>query len=146
VTRVLLDTNVVLDFLLDRAPFADAAAALWQANEDGRIEAYVSVITPVNVFYIARKLKGAATARQLVESLLAVCRVCGPDRDMLLTALALPIKDFEDAVQVVSAQAESLDALVTRDPNDYKGIDFPITSAAGILEQLAEQRSSKPRV
>ena len=59
-TRVLLDTNVVLDFLLDRAPFADAAAALWQANDDGRIDAYVLVITPVNVFYIARKLKGAA--------------------------------------------------------------------------------------
>jgi predicted nucleic acid-binding protein len=49
VTRVLLDTNVVLDFLLDRAPFADAAAALWQANDEGRVEAYVSVITPVNV-------------------------------------------------------------------------------------------------
>jgi len=66
VTRVLLDTNVVLDFLLDRAPFADEAAALWQANDDGRIEAYVSAITPVNVFYVARKLKGIETARQLV--------------------------------------------------------------------------------
>ena len=83
---VLLDTNVILDFLLDRAPFADAAAALWQANEDGRIEAYVSVITPVNVFYIARKLKGATAARQLVESILAACRVCGPDRELLLSA------------------------------------------------------------
>jgi predicted nucleic acid-binding protein len=80
VTRVLLDTNVVLDFLLDRAPFADAAAALWQANDDRQIEAYISVVTPVNVFYIARKLKGAATARQLVESLLSACRVCAPDR------------------------------------------------------------------
>ena len=77
-TRVLLDTNVVLDFLLDREPFADAAAALWLANDEGPIEAYVSVITPVNVFYIARKLKGAATARHLVESLLAACRVCSP--------------------------------------------------------------------
>ena len=136
-TRVLLDTNVVLDFLLDRAPFADAAAALWQANDEGRIEAYVSVITPVNVFYIARKLKGAATARQLVGSLLATCRVCGPDRDLLLLALALPMKDFEDAVQVVSAQAESIDALVTRDPTDYKGVDFPVISVAGLLAQLA---------
>lgn len=135
-TRVLLDTNVVLDFLLDRAPFADAAAALWQANADGRIEAYVSVITPVNVFYIARKLKGAVMARQLVESLLAACRVCGPDRDMLLSALALPVKDFEDAVQVISAQAETLDALVTRDPDDYKGISFPILSPATCLEHL----------
>ncbi len=66
--RVLLDTNVVLDFLLDRPPFAEAAAYLWQANEEGRIEAYVSVITPVNVFYIARKLKGAPVAKQLVEA------------------------------------------------------------------------------
>jgi predicted nucleic acid-binding protein len=131
-----LDTNVVLDFLLDRAPFADAAAALWQANDDGRIEAYVSAITPVNVFYIARKLKGLETARQLVESLLVACRVCAPGRDALLSALALPMKDFEDAVQVVSAQEEALDALVTRDPDDFKGVTFPIFSPDGLLEQL----------
>lgn len=135
-SRVLLDTNVVLDFLLDRAPFADAAAALWQANDDGRIEAYVSVITPVNVFYIARKLKGAETARRLVESLLAACRVCSPDRELLLSALSLPLKDFEDAVQVVSAQAEALDVLVTRDPNDFKGVSFPILSPTACLVQL----------
>jgi predicted nucleic acid-binding protein len=137
VTRVLLDTNVVLDFLLDRAPFADAAAALWQANDDGRIEAYVSAITPVNVFYIARKLKSAETARRLVESLLAACRVTAPGRDALLSALALPVQDFEDAVQVVSAQEEGLDALVTRDPEDYKGSDFPIYSPDGFLKQFA---------
>ena len=134
--RVLLDTNVVLDFLLDRAPFADTAAALWQANDDGQIEAYISVITPVNVFYIARKLKGAATARQLVESLLFACRVCAPDRDALLSALALPVKDYEDAVQVVSAETEVLDALITRDPDDYKGVQLPVFSPAGFLEQL----------
>ena len=57
-TRVLLDTNVVLDFLLDRVPFADAAATLWQANDAGKITAYVSAVTPVNVFYIARELRG----------------------------------------------------------------------------------------
>ena len=75
--RVLLDTNVVLDFLLDREPFAEAAAAVWEANRKGRIETYVSAITPVNVFYVARKLKGIETARQLVESLLVACG-CAP--------------------------------------------------------------------
>jgi len=135
--RVLLDTNVVLDFLLDRAPFAEAAAALWQANEDGRLAAYVSVITPINVFYIARKLKGAPAARQLVESLLAACRVCELDRDMLLSALSLPLKDFEDAAQVVSAEGESLDALVTRDPNDYKNIRLPVLSPSDCLKRLS---------
>jgi predicted nucleic acid-binding protein len=137
VNRVLLDTNVALNFLLDRAPLADAAAALWQANDDGQIEAYISVVTPVNVFYIARKLKGAVTSRQLVESLLSACRVCAPDRDALLSALALRVKDYEDAVQVVSAQAELLDALITRDPDDYKGVQFPVFSPADFLAQLA---------
>ena len=137
--RVLLDTNVVLDFLLDRAPFAETAAALWRANEDGRIIIYVSVITPVNVFYIARKIKGAAVARQLVESLLTASRVCGPDRDMLLAALALPLRDFEDAVQVMSAQAEMLDALVTRDPADYQGIGYPVLSPTDCLTQIAPE-------
>ncbi len=137
--RVLLDTNVVLDFLLDRPPFAEAAAYLWQANEEGRIEAYISVITPVNVFYIARKLKGALVARQLVESLLATCRVCGPDREMLIAALSLPLKDFEDAVQVVSAQAEAVDAFVTRDPSDYAGVAFPVLSPLACVERLSSQ-------
>lgn len=60
--HVLLDTNVVLDFLLDRAPFAEAAAQLWEAQRQGRFVAYVSAITPVNIFYIARKLRGIALA------------------------------------------------------------------------------------
>jgi hypothetical protein len=48
------------------------------------------------------------------------CQVCAPDRDSLLAALRLPGKDYEDAVQVVSAQSAALDALVTRDPADYE--------------------------
>jgi predicted nucleic acid-binding protein len=54
--RVLFDINIILDLFLDRAPFADEAAALWQANADGRLEGFVSAITPVNLFYIARRL------------------------------------------------------------------------------------------
>lgn len=48
--RVLLDTNVVLDYLLDREPFAEAAAAVWEAHRQGQIEAYLAAITPVNIF------------------------------------------------------------------------------------------------
>lgn len=73
-TRALLDTNMALDHLLDRPPFAAEATALWQANAAGQFEAYISAITPINVFYIARKLKGADEARQIVRSLLAAFR------------------------------------------------------------------------
>jgi predicted nucleic acid-binding protein len=68
--RVLLDTNVILDFLLDREPFSVSAELVWQAIQQGRVEGYISPITPVNEFYIARKMKGVEYARQLVVGLL----------------------------------------------------------------------------
>lgn len=73
--HALIDTDVVLDLLLKRAPFFADAFALWQAADQGRFERYVAAITPINVFYIARKANGAAAARQVVADLLAVVRV-----------------------------------------------------------------------
>ncbi|HWX43130.1 MAG TPA: PIN domain-containing protein [Blastocatellia bacterium] len=105
--RVLLDTDVVLDVLLDRAGFVEAATALWEANEQGRIEAYISAITPVNVFYIARKLKGRETARRVAVDLLQVFKVCPLDHPALEAAQALPLSDFEDAVQTCECAPQS---------------------------------------
>jgi predicted nucleic acid-binding protein len=64
--RILLDTDVVLDYLLDRAPFAAPASAIWQASEQGRLEIFVSAITPINVFYIA--LRGIGRSALATEA------------------------------------------------------------------------------
>lgn len=135
--RVLLDTDVILDLLLDRAGFAEHAAALWEAHEQGRLEAYVSAITPVNVFYIARKLKGIETARQAVIELLATLRVCPLDQAALEKALTLPFSDYEDAVQLASALANRLDALITRNLEDYKNAALPVFSPSEFLARLS---------
>lgn len=57
--RVLLDTNVILDLLLDRVPFAENASRLLKLAEQGLYEAYVSAITPVNVFTSGANLSAA---------------------------------------------------------------------------------------
>lgn len=133
--RVLLDTNVILDFLLDREPFAQAAADLWQANEDGDIDAYVSAMTPVNVFYIARKFRGSEEARRVVSGLLAACRIAPLDYQVLSQALALPFKDYEDAVQHASATGSQLEAVITRNPGDFQGATLPVYAPAEFLAQ-----------
>jgi predicted nucleic acid-binding protein len=135
--RALLDTDVILDLLLDRAGFADAAAALWEANKQGHFEGYISAITPVNVYYIARKLKGADTARQAIVELLTAWRVCMLDVTTLQNALALGLRDYEDAVQHASAAANQLDAIVTRNLDDYKGATLAVYSPVDFLAQLA---------
>jgi predicted nucleic acid-binding protein len=64
--RVLVDTDVILDFLLKRLDFVDAAQAIWEANRAGQFEGYISAVMPVNVFYLARKYRGADMARHVM--------------------------------------------------------------------------------
>jgi len=137
--RVLFDTDIILDVFLKRTPFVEAAAALWRANEQGQIEGYVSAITPVNLFYVARKLKGVKTARRAVAELVDAFRVCPVERMILQDALALLLSDFEDAVQHAAAVASRLDVIVTRDLADYAGATLPVVSPADFLKQLPTQ-------
>lgn len=102
--RALLDTDVILDLVLDRDPFAGDAADLWLAHEQHRFEAYLAPITPINVFYIVRKIKGVVIAREAVDILVTTLHICFTDKQVLQMALKIPMIDYEDAVQVATAQ------------------------------------------
>jgi predicted nucleic acid-binding protein len=134
--RALLDTDVVLDLLLEREPFAKAAIELFELNERGKFDGYISGITPVNVFYIARKVVGRDKARQVINDLLRVVRVCPITHSVLNDALALPFTDYEDAAQHASATASKLNAIVTRNVEDYKNATLPVFSPTDFLNQL----------
>jgi predicted nucleic acid-binding protein len=136
--RALVDTNILLDLVLDRTPFVEDATVIWDACRAERFIGYVSAISPLNVFYVVRRARDGAIARQAVEDVLAAFDVCSVDAEALETALALPLKDFEDAVQLASALAYQLDAIVTRDPNDFAGASLPVYSPADFLKQLSQ--------
>ena len=134
--HVLIDTDVVLDLLLKRQPFFADAFALWQAADQGRFERYVSAITPINVFYIARKANGVAAARRVLAELLAAVRIAPADATILQAAIVSTLTDFEDAVQVASALALGLDAIVTRNLTDFAGAALPVYAPADLLSRL----------
>jgi predicted nucleic acid-binding protein len=134
--QVLLDTDVILDLYLDREPFADDAAALWGAHEAGHLTAYISAITPVNLFYVARKLKGRKMAGQAVTELLAALPVCPVDSAVLKAGLAAAFKDFEDAVQHASAVAVGLEGIITRNVADYQQASLPVYTPSDYLSQF----------
>ncbi|MCC7162285.1 MAG: PIN domain-containing protein [Anaerolineae bacterium] len=135
--RALLDTDIVLDYLLSREPFVHAASEIWQAAIKGEFEAFVSAITPVNLYYVARKLKGDVAARRAVRGLLAVCRIATTDHSALQQALDLNLQDYEDAVQVASARVMSLDLVVTRNTGDYVGAELSVVSPDQFLVLLS---------
>lgn len=138
---VLLDTDVVLDLVLAREPFAQVSAQLFKLHEQRKIDAYIAAITPINVFYITRKIKSAQAARQAVELLLSSLAVCPLSHRVLDEAYKLPFADYEDAVQHASATAHGLDTIITRDINDYKNATLPVFSPADFLKNFESQQA-----
>lgn len=135
--RVLIDTDVILDVLLDREPFVETSAKLLELHERNQITGYISAITPVNVFYVVRKIRGRDAARHAVELLVHSLNLCSIDGPTLLSALTLGLTDFEDSVQCASASQSDLEAIVTRNVEDYKESPLPIYTPVQFLVLLS---------
>jgi predicted nucleic acid-binding protein len=136
VKRLLLDLNVLLDVILDRAPGADAAAALWAAIERGHGRGLIPAHRVTTIFYLLAKAKDAAFARDGVERLLGVFGVASVDDGVLRRALVLGGPDFEDAVCAAAAEVCGADAIVTRDPDGYPNASLPVIDPAAALAWL----------
>ncbi|MBW4545857.1 MAG: putative toxin-antitoxin system toxin component, PIN family [Symplocastrum torsivum CPER-KK1] len=136
--RVLVDTNIILDDFLEREPFVEDAAGLMEAIESERIVGYVTATTLTNIFYIARRqTRSVELARQAVSETLTLMEVCLVDRVILDAAFSSNLRDFEDAVQLACAMASRLDAIITRNAQDFAGATLPILSASELLESLS---------
>ncbi|WP_457677770.1 PIN domain-containing protein, partial [Thermovibrio sp.] len=101
--RVLFDTNVILDLLLDRYPFSEPAAALLSKVEKGEITGLVCATTLTTIYYLVSKSLSRSKAEECMELLLRLFEVASVNRVVIETARTLKFKDFEDAVVCASA-------------------------------------------
>ncbi|MFZ1699282.1 MAG: PIN domain-containing protein [Pyrinomonadaceae bacterium] len=138
-TRVLIDSDVYLDFVLQRTPFHLDANEIFDLIGDGVIEAFVCAFTPVSVFYFTRKAKDIQSAYLAINDLLSTAKICAVDSDVLTNATNLRFSDYEDAVQCASAVAEGLDAIVTRNTKDYQNSPIQIVSPREFLKALPHE-------
>ena len=134
--RILIDTNVMLDVLLNRDPWVAQSSAVWQANDEGQIVGYITACAIADIFYIARRLTTLETARVAVSICLEAFEVCAVDVQTLEQAEALPGSDFEDNLQIACASLAGLDAIVTRDTNGFQAAATPVLTPAELLMQL----------
>ncbi|HEV2198942.1 MAG TPA: PIN domain-containing protein [Bryobacteraceae bacterium] len=117
---VLVDTNVVLDVLLNRQPHADGSAAVWALIETGSARGVLAAHAVTTIHYLIRRELGAAKAKRTVSAMLRVFGVAPVDGAVLQRALDLPLADFEDAVTAAAAQFTGCDYIVTRDPRGFR--------------------------
>ena len=134
--KILIDTNIVLDLILERQPFVDNAVLIFEQIERGNLAGYIAATTITNIFYILRKAKGRDVALAAIHRLLIGLQFCAVDRQTIETALSLDLKDFEDSIQLACATLDQLNAILTRDPKDFRSSNLPIYSPAELLTQL----------
>jgi predicted nucleic acid-binding protein len=135
--KVLFDTNVLLDVLLDREPHATASAAAWESVETGIVEGLLSAHALTTIYYLVRKETGTARARRLVSAILEVFGVAAVDGAVIQEALHLSFADFEDAVTAAAAQSSACECIVTRDPKGFRGSRVRCLTPAEVLPLLA---------
>ena len=137
---LLLDLNVILDVILDRAPGAEAASAVWAAIETGHGRGMIPAHGVTTIFYLLEKARGAAFARDGVERLIGVFGVAAVNQTVLKRALVLGWPDFEDAVCAAAAEENGCEAIVTRDPDGYPDCPLPVIDPAAALSRLRGAR------
>ena len=126
--RVFFDTNVLLDVLLGRQPFYAASAAAWTSVESGRHIGGISAISFNNAYYVIRRSQGDIEARKAIATMRRFFEAVPLDSSIIDGAIASPVKDFEDAIQWLSAQRMAADFLITRNEGDFpQGVPGIIT-------------------
>ena len=133
---ILIDLNVVLDVLQKREPFFETSAALLAMVEIGQVQGYLAAHSITTLFYLIQKGRSAAEARATITNLLQFLKILPVDQSTIEQALNLDYRDFEDAVQMISALQGKVDCLVTRNIKDYQPALLPVMQPVDFLSTL----------
>lgn len=131
--RVVLDTNIVLDLLLQRHPFDTQAAQIFSMVETSAIEASLCATTLTTIDYLLSQSMTKAKARKVIGKLLELFEICPVNRAVLQSAVMSDIKDFEDAVLHESARLASCRTIITRNGKDFKKAILTVYDPAEFL-------------
>ena len=119
-SRILVDTNVLLDYLLTREPFYENAKKVILDCADGKVKGCIAAHSIPNMFFILRKDYSSKERREVLTNLCSIFDVEGIDKAKLLSGLENEIfSDFEDCLQVECAKAYGSEYIVTRNVSDY---------------------------
>jgi predicted nucleic acid-binding protein len=135
--RLLFDTNVLLDLLLDRESHADVAEQLVAAADSGVLDGVLCADALTTVDHVVAKALGPARSRRLLGDLLRIFAIVPVDRAVLESALRLDFPDFEDAVVHEAARASGAAGIVTRDTEGFSRGTVPALDPLELLSTLA---------
>jgi predicted nucleic acid-binding protein len=137
--RILVDTNIILDYILEREPYSKDAAVIFELCTENDIDGCIAAHSVPNLHFILRKYM---TMEQRKVFLLRICKlflVIGIDGDNLVSALENDdFSDYEDCLQAECAKDCNADYIVTRNAKDFGGSAVPVIEPPDFLKMIKQ--------
>lgn len=122
--KLFIDTNVVIDFFLEREPYSEDATLLFELRSQGKVEFYLSALTLANLAYLAQRSKRDPFG--IISVFLNWVNIVDLRKDIFLQTLSSRFDDFEDGLQYFSAlQVKGINAIITRIKKILLALNFP---------------------
>lgn len=138
-TKLLVDTNILLDLLARREPYYNGAAQVFSLADKEQLVLSVSSLSFSTVYYVLSKTYQANGARDVLRRLKILVQVLSLNDKIIELALNdNTIGDFEDALQYHSALENSQEIILTRNQKDFKKSVLPVMNPDEYLVSLAK--------
>jgi predicted nucleic acid-binding protein len=135
--KVFVDTNILVDLIADRRPFSKFAVQIFSKAEERKIKLYTSSHSIATTHYLLKKYIDEKELREILHNILDYLNVIAIDQDVIKKGLKSKHKDFEDALQIISAYSiEKLDCIVTRNVKDFKGSEILVLTPEELTKLL----------
>ena len=135
--KIMCDTNVIIDVLLEREPFIEDSYKVLKLCEEHKIDGFVSASSVTDIYYLVRKYTHSTDmAYKAVGKLLEIVKVCSVTNNDILIAFQKKAKDFEDCLVAICARSIHCDSIVTRNKRDFEGFSIPVFTPTEILLQI----------
>jgi predicted nucleic acid-binding protein len=134
-TDLFIDTDVIIDFLIDRKPFSREAAIIFTLIEQKKLKGFSSSLTFSNLYYVLRKIESHNKVISKLDSLSKMVEILKVEEQTIKNALASGFPDFEDSIQYFSAvDSKKIDVIITRNIRDFKKSEIPVMTPGDFLK------------
>ncbi len=135
--KILIDTDVILDFFFDRKPYSDQSTIILSYCERGLLKGFITPVIISNTYYLLRRTAKHEKVIEKLRQLLTITHVLQMDRIVIEKALNSEFKDFEDALQNFAAiNYGEIEVIITRNVKDYRKSEIGVLTPESFVKLI----------
>jgi predicted nucleic acid-binding protein len=134
--KILIDINVIIDYMADRTPFADHAEQLLALCESGKVTGLVTANAITDIYYVVREVAGKEKTLEAIRTFCSILDITDVGKADILNAMELEMPDYEDALAAQCAKRIKANCIITRNISDYVNSPVPAIEPADFLSQF----------